>query len=314
MKFLLRRAEIADASILRALRIEALTTEPEAFGSTLERELNRTDADWLRWLSPGVTFLLEADGKPRGMVAGVQETEDVSTVDLMAMWVHPEARGTGAAGLLIAVVRKWAGSVGATQVRLKVVEENLRARRCYERYGFHATGRYYVREKDGATELEMECEPVIAGGRLILVCGLPGSGKTTHATRLEGELQAHRLCPDDWMAARGIDVYDAAARARIEALQWKLAQRMLALGRTVIIEWGTWGRLERDKLREGARGLGAEVELHYLAAPVEVLFERVQRRGMEDPPITRADLEKWIASFQEPTAEEAALFDAYIQA
>jgi predicted kinase/GNAT superfamily N-acetyltransferase len=311
MDLIVRRAEIADVPVLRALRIEALTAAPEAFGSTLEREVNRTEEDWLRWLSPGVTFLLDADGKPGGMVAGVQEVEDVSTVDLMAMWVHPEARGTGAAALLIAAVRKWAGSVGATQVRLKVVEENLRARRCYERYGLRATGRFFVREKDGATELEMECESVIAGGRLILVCGLPGSGKTTHAIRLEGELRALRLCPDDWMSARGTDLYDAAARARIEALQWKLAQRVLALGRTVIIEWGTWGRSERDKLREGARGLGAEVELHYHAAPVEVLFERIQRRGMENPPIGRADLENWIASFQEPTAEEAELFDRF---
>jgi predicted kinase/GNAT superfamily N-acetyltransferase len=313
MELTVRRAEVADVPVLRRLRIEALTGAPEAFGSTLERELNRTEENWLRWLAPDVTFLLEANGKARGMVAGVQEAEDVSTVDLMAMWVHPDARGTGAAGLLIAAVRSWAGAIGATQVRLKVVEENLRARRSYERHGFHATGRYFVREKDGAIELEMECESVIAGGRLILVCGLPGSGKTTHATRLESELHALRLCPDEWMAARGIDLYNEAARARIEALQWKLAQRMLALGRTVIIEWGTWGRPERDKLRLGARGLGAEVELHYLAAPVEVLFERVQRRGMENPPIRRADLEKWVAVFQEPTEDEAQLFDDYVQ-
>jgi predicted kinase/GNAT superfamily N-acetyltransferase len=312
MKFILRRAEIADVSILRALRIEALTAEPAAFGSTLEREIDRTDENWRCWLAPDATFLLEADGEPRGMVAGVQENEDVSTVDLRAMWIHPEARGTGAAGLLIAAVRKWAGSIGATHVRLKVVEKNLRARRCYERCGLCATGRCFVREKDGATELEMECESVIAGGKLIIVCGLPGAGKTTHAMRLEAELHALRLCPDEWMAARSISLYDAPARARIEALQWKQAQRMLALGRTVIIEWGTWGRSERDSLRLIARALGAGVELHFLSAPVELLFERIRRRGMENPPIPRAELEHWIASFQAPEAEEGALFDKMI--
>jgi predicted kinase len=144
---------------------------------------------------------------------------------------------------------------------------------------------------------------------LIIVCGLPGSGKTTHARKLEAELHALRLCPDDWMVAHGIDLYDEAARARIETLQWKLAQRLLAVGRTVIVEWGTWGRSERDALRLGARALGASVELHYLAAPADVLFERVQRRGMENPPIQREDLERWIANFQEPTEEEMALFD-----
>jgi GNAT superfamily N-acetyltransferase len=158
MQWTVRRAEIADVPVLWAVRLEALSTDPDAFGSTLEREVHRTEEDWRRWIAPNPTFLLEADGKPRGMVAGVQRAEDASTVDLMAMWVHPEARGTGAAASLIAAVRQWAGAIGATQVRLKVVENNLRARRCYERCSFRVTGRQFVREKDGATELEMECK------------------------------------------------------------------------------------------------------------------------------------------------------------
>jgi predicted kinase len=111
------------------------------------------------------------------------------------------------------------------------------------------------------------------------------------------------------MDALSINLYDEEARAKIEALQWKLAQQLLALGDTVIIEWGTWGRCERDALRIGARALGAAVELHYLSAPPDVLFERIQCRGMENPPIARAALEHWLKIFQAPTAEEMALFD-----
>lgn len=155
MHFTVRRAETADLPVLKALRIEALSTEPAAFGSTLKREINRTEEDWGRWIAPDPTFLLEAGGQPRGMVAGMRDSNDASTAHLMAMWVHPEARGTGAAALLIAAVRQWAGDIGAAQVRLKVVETNLRARRCYERCSFRATGRQFVREKDGAIELEM---------------------------------------------------------------------------------------------------------------------------------------------------------------
>jgi predicted kinase len=111
------------------------------------------------------------------------------------------------------------------------------------------------------------------------------------------------------MDALDIDLYDEGMRAKIEALQWKLAQDLLALGHSVIIEWGTWGRTERDALRNGARALGTAVELHYLPASVDVLFDRIRRRGMEAPPITLEMLSRWNEVFQVPTPEEMALFD-----
>jgi predicted kinase len=145
--------------------------------------------------------------------------------------------------------------------------------------------------------------------RLIIVCGLPGSGKTTLAKCLEESLHAIRLAPDEWMDALSINLYDEENRARIEALQWKLGQELLKLGLVVIIEWGTWGKSERDILREGARKLGAAVELHYLSAPPEVLFERIQRRAMENPPIQREDVMRWAEMIEVPTEEEMDLFD-----
>jgi predicted kinase len=156
--------------------------------------------------------------------------------------------------------------------------------------------------------MEARCN-VIQGPRLVLVCGLPGSGKTTRAKELEERLRPVRFCPDEWLEALSIDIYDETRRGQIESLQWKLARQLLALGLTVIIEWGTWARSERDALRLGARTLGAAVELHYLSAPPDVLFERIQRRGRENPPIPREAVSRWLAAFQKPTAEEMALFD-----
>jgi predicted kinase len=147
------------------------------------------------------------------------------------------------------------------------------------------------------------------GSRLIVVCGLPGSGKTTLAKRLESRLHAIRFSPDEWMDALSIDLYDEGKRAKIEALQWKFAQDLLTLGLTVIVEWGTWGRSERDTLRSGARALGAAVELHYLSAPADVLFDRIQRRNMENPPIERDTVSRWLETIQIPTPDEMALFD-----
>lgn len=144
---------------------------------------------------------------------------------------------------------------------------------------------------------------------LVVICGLPGTGKTTHARRLEQEVSALRFCPDEWMQALGIDLYDEDRRDRVEQLQWMQAKRLLSLGQSVLIEWGTWGRSERDRLREEGHALGARVELHYLTAPLDVLFDRIQRRGMENPPITRDEIEGWARCMQPPSEEEMSLFD-----
>lgn len=148
-----------------------------------------------------------------------------------------------------------------------------------------------------------------SGGRLIIVCGLPGSGKTTYAKQLEVKLPAVRFCPDEWMHALSLDLWDEARRQKIEHLQWEFAQQLITRRQTVIIEWGTWARSERDALRLRARELGAAVELHFLSASVDVLLDRIERRRMENPPISRAQLLEWADAFQAPTPDETALFD-----
>lgn len=122
-------------------------------------------------------------------------------------------------------------------------------------------------------------------------------------------MRAIRVSADEWMNAIGINLWDAGTRARIEELQWTLTKQILGIGGTVVIEWGTWGRSERDLLRSEARKLGAAVELHFLDVPLDVLFERVRNRNMESPPITREDLDLWDKQFQRPSAEELKLFD-----
>src|SRR5688500_14717118 len=95
---------------------------------------------------------------------------------------------------------------------------------------------------------------------LFLMCGLPGSGKTTLARRLEVEQKALRLTPDEWMETIVGDGYDEARRAAVEAAQWEIAARVLSLGVNVILDWGFWSRVERDDYRARAKALGADFE------------------------------------------------------
>lgn len=138
---------------------------------------------------------------------------------------------------------------------------------------------------------------------LFVLCGLPGSGKTTLARALEAKHNAVRFCPDEWMT----DLWDGDTRALLERQMWSVAQRFLAAGVDVVIEFGSWARAERDELREGARALGASVELHYLDVPVDELERRVIARNREG--ITRAQLEEWSQLIEVPTPDELALFD-----
>ena len=153
----------------------------------------------------------------------------------------------------------------------------------------------------------------MAQARLILICGLPGSGKTTLARQLAVEVPAVRLCPDEWKHDLGIDYYDEQGRVRLETRLWRLAQELLGLGQSVILENGFWAREEREELRLGARDLGVAVELRYLEAPVDELWRRLEIRNEEGrpgtAPIKREDLEKWSRQFEAPDATELALFD-----
>ena len=81
----------------------------------------------------------------------------------------------------------------------------------------------------------------------------------------------------------------------------------------MILENGFWAREERDELRLAARALGVGVELHFLDAPVEELWRRLELRNeAAEPgavPVERHDLDRWAQQFEAPDAAEMALFD-----
>jgi predicted kinase len=155
---------------------------------------------------------------------------------------------------------------------------------------------------------------------LHLICGLPGSGKTVLAKSIAASAGAFRFSPDEWIKdIWGNQAEDEGNRFRdqVEQLQWKLAKHALTRSIDVIIEWGTWGRNERGKLRDEARAVGARVKFYYLNVPREILKERLLNRNRDlDPyefyipePEIETFLDDCFGVFQAPTEEELATYD-----
>lgn len=151
---------------------------------------------------------------------------------------------------------------------------------------------------------------------LITFCGLPGSGKTTIAKRLEREMGAVRLNTDEWMAALDVDFFNSEFRDKLQSRLYEHGKTLLKHGQSIIVEDGHWSRKERDKHREDAKKLGTIVELHYFDLTFDEIWRRLKGRnakgGYGTVPITKEQLQEYWPMFQRPDQTELSLFDRCI--
>jgi predicted kinase len=147
---------------------------------------------------------------------------------------------------------------------------------------------------------------------LHLMVGLPCSGKTTLARKLEFERSALRLTPDEWQVRLfGQDMAEPEHETRhdlIETMLWEVAARALVLGTNVILDFGFWSREEREDFRWRAKKLGASSEVHFLEVPEAELMQRLAARNAQLSEgvfhISEEMMKPYVALFQAPTLEE----------
>lgn len=151
---------------------------------------------------------------------------------------------------------------------------------------------------------------------LILFCGLPGSGKTTLAKKLEAQGRGIRICTDEWQASIGVEHTEEDFHERLQLRLYDLAKELLDNGQDVILEDGLWTKYERDQKRADARNHGARTEMHFFDLSVEQIWERLDRRnnGLRVSgavPISRDELERFWKLFEKPDAGELSTFDSF---
>ncbi|MBH1964266.1 MAG: GNAT family N-acetyltransferase [Comamonadaceae bacterium] len=142
----IRPAEPNEWRIYRDVRLQALLDSPNAFGSTYEEEVGRTDAMWAARMaaaaSSGQDHVLLARDRESvcGLVWCKLSAEQPTVANLFQMWVDPASRGKGAGRALLEEAIAWAKRVGAHRVNLGVTAAETPAMRLYLACGFRPEG------------------------------------------------------------------------------------------------------------------------------------------------------------------------------
>ena len=151
----IRRVGLDQWEAVRALRLRALTEDPDAFGMTLDDATGQSEASWRDWVgSPerGFFAAVTDDGRFVAMVVGAPVDDRPGAAGLFGMWVAPEARRAGVGMALIGCVEDWARTAGYQRIGLGVTTTNASAIRLYVRSGFVDIGeRHPLREGSDLT-------------------------------------------------------------------------------------------------------------------------------------------------------------------
>lgn len=149
----IRRVRRGDAMALRELRLAALAESPAAFGSTHADEAEYPADVWRRRAELGAagdetaTFVAIEGDVWLGLAGGFKG-RDEGVVELISMWVDPQARGRRLGVRLLDTVVDWSKEVDATSMELWVTVGNNAATRLYEHYGFSEVGDYQALPSD----------------------------------------------------------------------------------------------------------------------------------------------------------------------
>ena len=147
-----------DARAYSVIRLNALRTDPAAFGSSFASESSFTPDEWRTRVVPPGGAVFGIDGVDGLVATGAVVTDWVDNRDcvLVAMWTEPDHRGNGHGRSIVESAVEFARARGARRVRCSVTEGNDTAMTLYVSCGFVPTGITDTRESDGLCHSHLE--------------------------------------------------------------------------------------------------------------------------------------------------------------
>jgi RimJ/RimL family protein N-acetyltransferase len=142
------------------IRLKALETDPQVFGSNYEKESQMTEADWRERLqaNDNAIFLIYEDETPIGVTAVSVDRNDATgkTALLWGSWLAPPYRGKGLSELMYQIRIEWAKRQPTVEkIIVSHRASNLSSKRANQKHGFTPTHKIEKPWTDGATEDEI---------------------------------------------------------------------------------------------------------------------------------------------------------------
>ncbi|YCM43383.1 GNAT family N-acetyltransferase [Verrucomicrobiaceae bacterium 227] len=141
---IIRRLDFGEELLYRSIRLESLRESPEAFSSQYADAVARSDESWTDQANASAAgsdrvTLIAFEEQAVGLAALYRDEEEPDVGELIQMWVAPEVRGGQVATNLLDEIFRWAGSHRFLRVKAEVMNNNARALKFYENYGFTAS-------------------------------------------------------------------------------------------------------------------------------------------------------------------------------
>lgn len=137
---------------------------------------------------------------------------------------------------------------------------------------------------------------------LIIMVGIPGSGKSTVSKALESENMA-RIATDDFKR-----YYQMKEYSELFEIQYEILTRLMEKNKIVIADSNSDKEVYRNNLKELAKKYGYDVKVIYCFADEDVIEERMKERKKVDRfYVSPEKIQKYMNDMEKP--EDAILID-----